>query len=135
MTQLIVALALVSTPQDSMPSRETIQNRYSRQVLINSVLGFTCTLGMGIFYAKGNDAYEDYKNSQSINAAIEAWDRVKTNDTARNMFAVGAAFFLARAVYYQIKRASVPEAASFSPVIEVHYACQPKIILGLQHSL
>lgn len=135
MIQFIVALALVSAAQDSIPSREILQSRYSRQVLINSVLGFTCTVGMGIFYAKGNDAYEDYKNSQSINAAIEAWDRVKTNDTARNIFAVGAAFFLARAVYYQVKRASIPKANSFSPVIELHYAHRPKIVVGLQRSL
>ena len=135
MTQLIVALALVSAAQDSIPSPEALRSKYSRQVLINSVLGFTCTIGMGIFHAKGNDAYEDYKNSQSINAAIQAWDRVKTNDTARNIFAVGAAFFLARAIYYQVKRASVPKATSFSPVIEVHYAYQPKIVLGLQRSL
>jgi hypothetical protein len=135
MTQFIVALALVSVAQDSIPNQEVLQNRYSRQVLINSVLGFTCTIGMGIFYAKGNDAYEDYKNSQSINAAIEAWDRVKTNDAARNIFAVGAAFFLARAVYYQVKRVSIPKVASFSPVIGLHYAHQPKITLGMQRSL
>jgi hypothetical protein len=135
MMQLIVALALISASQDSMPSREMIQSRYSRQVLVNSILGFTCTIGMGIFYAKGNDAYEDYKNSQSMSGAIEAWDRVRTNDTARNIFAVGAAFFLARAVYCQIKRANVPKTSSFSPVIDVRCAYQPKLIIGLQRSL
>jgi hypothetical protein len=90
---------------------------------------------MGIFYAKGNDAYEDYKNSQSMSAAIEAWDRVKTNDAARNIFAVGAAFFLVRAVYFQVKRASVPKKTSFFPVIDVRYACQPKFMIGLQANL
>lgn len=135
MMQFIVALALVSAPQDSNPNQEMLRSRYSRQVLVNAVLGFTCTIGMGIFYAKGNDAYEDYKSSQSINAAMEAWDRVKTNDTARNIFAVGAAFFLARAVYYQVKRAGVPKTTSFSPVIEVRYVYQPKIVLGLQRNL
>lgn len=133
--QLVVALALISASQDSMPNREMIQSKYSRQVLINSILGFTCTLGMGIFYAKGNDAYEDYKNSQSMSAAIEAWGRVKTSDAARNISAVGAAFFLARAVYFQIKRANVPEKTSLSPVIDVRYACQPKLIIGLQTNL
>lgn len=133
--QLIVALVLISASEDSVPSREMIQSKYSRQVLVNSILGFTCTLGMGIFYAKGNDAYEDYKNSQNMNTAIEAWDRVKTNDAARNIFAVGAAFFLARAVYFQIKRANVPEKTSLSPVIDVRYACQPKLIIGLQTNL
>jgi hypothetical protein len=90
---------------------------------------------MGIFYAKGNDAYEDYKNSQSMTAAIEAWDRVEASDAARNIFAVGAAVFLARAVYFQIKRASVSKKISLSPVIDVRYAYQPKLIIGLETNL
>jgi hypothetical protein len=134
MIQVIVALAMISISQDSVPNRD-MQSAYSRQVLVNSILGFTCTLGMGIFHAKGNDAYEDYKNCQSISAAIEAWDRVQVNDTARNIFAVGAAFFLARAVYYQFKRANVPRATTFSPVIDVRYVYQPKFRIGLERSL
>lgn len=135
MMQLCMVLLLISTTQDSVNSVAEIQRGYSRQVLINSILGFTCTLGMGIFYAKGNDAYEDYKDSQSMSTATEAWDRVKTSDAARNIFAVGAAFFLARAVYFQIKRANVPEKTSLSPIIDVRYACQPKLIIGLQTNL
>jgi len=134
MIQLILALAMVSASQDTISARAMIQQNYSRKVLINSIAGFACTIGMGIFHAKGNDAYEEYKNSQSISAATEAWDRVTTNDTARNIFAVGAAFFLVRAVYYQIKRASVPEAA-FSPVIDVRYSLQPKFLVGFERSL
>ncbi len=135
MIQLIVALAMVSASQDTISAREMIQRDYSRKVLVNSILGFTCAVSMGIFHAKGNDAYDDYKNSQSISAAAEAWDRVRTNDTARNIFAIGAAFFIARAVYYQIKRAGVPETASFSPVIDVRYSCQPKFLIGIERSL
>ena len=135
MIQLCVTLTLMSVSLDSMPDLTMMQSKYSRQVLINSILGFTCTLGMGIFYARGNDAYEDYKNSQSMNAAIEAWDRVKINDTARNVFAVGAVFFLARAVYYQVRRASLSRLKTFAPVFEMHYACGPKMIIGIQKDL
>ena len=135
MIHLCVALALVAVPQDSISDTEVIQQRYSRQVLINSILGFSCTIGMGIFYVKGNDAYNDYKSSQGMSTAIEAWDRVNGNDMARNVFAVGAAFFLARAVYYQIKRANVPKSASVTPVIEMDFSCRPKIQIGLQRNL
>jgi len=90
---------------------------------------------MGICYSRGNDAYEDYKNSQSMSAAIEAWDRVKINDTARNVFAVGAVFFLTRAVYYQIKRASLSQLKALAPVLEMRYTCGPKMVIGLQKDL
>ena len=135
MIQLCVALVLIAVPQDSVSDPEMMQRRYSRKVLINSIAGFACTIGMGIFYVKGNDAYDDYTSSQSMSAAIEAWDRVKINDTARHVFAVGAAFFLARAVYYQIKRASVPRSKSVTPVIEMDFSSQPKIQIGLHKNL
>ena len=135
MIHLCVALTLIAIPQDSVSESEMMQRKYSRQVLVNSMLGFSCAIGMGIFHAKGNDAYDDYRNSQSMNTAVEAWDRVQTNDTARNIFAVGAALFLGRAIYYQIKRASILKSASLVPVIEMHCSNQPRIQIGLQKNL
>jgi hypothetical protein len=49
MIQLCVTLTLMSASLDSMPDLAMMQSRYSRQVLISSILGFTCTFGMGIF--------------------------------------------------------------------------------------
>ena len=135
MVQFIVVFTLVAGSPDSMPETELMQKKCGRQVLINSLVGFTCTLGMGIFHARGSDAYEEYKTSQSMKNAAEAWDKVKLNDTMRNVFAVGAVFFLTRAVYYQIKRVRLEKTSVLSPVIEVRYAAQPKLLLGLQKSL
>jgi hypothetical protein len=125
----------MSASLDSVPDLARMQSKYSRQVLINSILGFTCTLGMGVFYSRGSDAYEDYKNSESMSAAIAAWDRVKINDTARNVFAVGAVFFMARALYYQVKRASLSKSKTLAPVLEMRYTCGPKMLIGLQKDL
>ena len=135
MIQLCVTLTLMSASLDSMPDLEMMRTRYSRHVLINSILGFTCTLGVGFFYVRGSDAYEDYRTSQSMSAAIEAWDRVKISDTARNLCAVGAVFFFTRAVYYQVRRASLSRSKVFTPVFEMHYTYGPKMIIGLQKDL
>ena len=135
MIQFCVALTLMSASLDSVPDLAMMQSKYSRQVLISTILGFTCTLGMGVFYARGKDAYGDYKNSQSMSAAIEAWDRVKINDTARNVFAVGAVFFIARALYYQVKRASLSELKDLAPILEMRYTCGPKMLIGLRKGL
>ena len=135
MIQLCVTLTLLSASLDNMPDLEIVKSKYSRQVLVNSILGFGCTLGMGIFYTKGNDAYEDYKNSESMSTAVEAWDRVKINDAARNVCAVGAVFFFARALYYQVKRMSISKSKAFSPVFDIHCAYGPKMTIGLQKDL
>jgi hypothetical protein len=137
MIQLVVVFTLLAVPQDTMPNTELMQmqRKCGRQVLINSVVGFACTIGMGIFYAKGGDAYEDYKSSETMQSAAEAWDRVKLNDTMRNVFAAGAVIFLTRAVYYQIKRVRLQRSSALTPVIEVRYAAQPKLLIGLQKSL
>jgi hypothetical protein len=134
MVQLFVVLMLAA-PQESSPSVELMQKKYGRQILVNSILGFACTIGAGVFYFKGNDAYEDYKSSQSMRTAVEAWDRVKTNDFARNVCAASAAFFLTRAIYYQIKRMRLPESNALSPVFELRYAEQPKLLLGLRKGI
>lgn len=135
MVQLFVVLTLVTASQESASNIELLQRKYGRGVLVNSVLCFACTIGTGVFYVKGNNAYEDYKSSHSMRTAVEAWDRVRMNDTVRNVFVVGAVFFLTRAVYYQIKRVRLEKFSAVSPVIEVRYAAQPKLLIGLQKGL
>ena len=130
MVQLFVVLILVG-PQDTTHSAKPLRQKYGRQVLVNSVLGFACTIGAGVFYVKGNNAYEDYKDSQSMSTAVEAWDRVKTSDFVRNACAAGAVFFVARAVYYQIKKMRLPKSSGLVPVFEMRYAEQPKLLFGL----
>jgi hypothetical protein len=135
MVQLFVVITLVTASQESPSNKELMQKKYGQRVLVNSILCFACTISTGVFYVKGNNAYEDYKSSHSMRTAVEAWDRVRMNDTVRNVFAVGAVFFLTRAVYYQIKRVRLEKSSAVSPVIEVRYAAQPKLLIGLQKDL
>ncbi len=134
MIQLFVVLTLVTASQQNPSDIEAMQRKYGRQVLVNSVLGFACTIGMGVFHVKGNDAYEEYKDCQSVQSAAEAWDRVVFNDTARNVFAVGAVFFLTRAAYYHIKRIR-HKSSSVSAVFDVQYVCGPKMSVGFRKDL
>lgn len=131
MIQFFVVLTLVTASQEGPSNTELMQKKYGRQVLVNSILGFACTVGMGVFHVRGNNAYEDYENSHSMRTAVEAWDRVRLNDTARNVFAVGAVFFITRAVYYHIKRIRLNR-SSVSAVFDVRYACGPRMVLGFQ---
>jgi hypothetical protein len=60
---------------------------------------------------------------------------VQLYDNVRNVFAVGALVFVARAIYYQVKRAQVRRSVSISPVLDFQYANTPKIIVGLRKHL
>jgi hypothetical protein len=135
MIHVCTILLLLSTTQDSVNSVVQIEQGYSRQVLISTILGFGCTVGTGIFHLKGNDAYAEYEAAENMNSAIEAWDKVQLYDNVRNVFAVGALVFVARAIYYQVKRARVRRSVSISPVLDFQYANTPKIIVGLRKHL
>jgi hypothetical protein len=112
-----------------------MERGYSRQVLVSTILGFGCTIGMGVFHLKGNDAYEAYEAAESMSSAVEAWDRVRLYDNVRNVFAAAAVVFVARAIYYQVKKARLRPSASISPVLDIQYTNTPKIIIGLKKHL
>jgi hypothetical protein len=128
-------LLLISTTQDSVNSVAQIERGYSREVLVSTILGFSCTIGVGVFHLKGNDAYEAYEAAESMSSAVEAWDKVRLYDNVRNVFAAGALVFVARAIYYQVKKARRGRSASISPILDIQYANTPKIVIGLRKHL
>lgn len=135
MIQLCTMLLLISTTQDNVNSVARIERGYSRQVLISTILGFGCTIGMGVFHLKGNDAYQEYEAAESMSSAVEAWDRVQLYDNVRNVFAAGAVVLVARAIYYQGKKARLRRPVSISPVLDIKYANTPKITVGFKKHL
>ena len=135
MIQLYTILLLISTTQDSVNNVVQIERGYSRQVLISTILGFGCTIGMGVFHLKCNDAYQEYEAAESMSSAVEAWDRVQLYDNVRNVFAAGALVFVARAIYYQVKKARLQRSASISPVFNMQFANTPKIVIGFKKHL
>ncbi len=90
---------------------------------------------MGVFHLKGNDAYHEYEAAENMNAAVEAWDKVRLYDNVRNVLAAGALVFVARAIYYQVKRARVRRSVSISPVLNIQYANTTKIVIGFRRHL
>jgi hypothetical protein len=142
MIQYLLIFTLISSVNDTMTQIETdVQKSYGKQILISSIIGFSFTLGMGYFYMKGNDAYEEYKQSETMKAALDNWDRVQLYDNIRNVCAVGAVIFLGRAIYYQFRSVSESSSSSYKPlhnvqpVIELKYNYQPKVILGVSMNL
>lgn len=113
----------------------TRRKNYSKQVLINGIIGLGFTVGAGVLHTMGNSAYEKYKESGTMKSAVENWDKVKLYDNIRNVCAIGALAFLSRAIYYQLKNITQTQSSSYRPVIDLRYAEQPKIIIGVNKIL
>ncbi len=135
MTYMLLALTLASAASDSVIDIPRLESRYSRKVLINTLLGAACVGGMAIFHMKANDAYDEYQASESMSSALESWDRVERYDNIRNVFAVGAVVFVTRAIYYQIKKAKLIRSAHIVPLIDLRYAGNSKMVFGIKKSL
>jgi len=135
MIQLLVALTLVSAASDTVSNTDGVNSDHSRKVLINTLLGVTCIGGMAVCHLKANDAYDAYQESETMSSALEAWGRVQRYDNIRNVLAIGAVVFVARAVYYQLKDAGPRSSTGVSPVIDFRYTRNPKVVLGVEKSL
>lgn len=136
MTYLLLALVLSSnTVPDSGIDTQQMSSKYSRKVLVSTLLGAACVGGMAVFHVKANDAYNEYQAAESMSSAIESWDKVQRYDNIRNAFGVGAAVFIARAIYYQIKKSQLYRSSQILQSLDLRYAGNSKMLLGVKKDL
>ena len=143
MIGILLICTLVTIGQDSTPpAQPEVTKSYTKQVLINTFVGLGFTVSAGIFYKKGNTAYEEYEESETMKSALENWDNVELYDNMRNVCALGALVFLGRAIYYQLKNVrvsssthSLQEEQDFRPMIDFVYTNQPRVIIGVVKNL
>ena len=141
MVEALLICILLSSANDSLPQVESSATRsYSKQILINGIIGVGFTIGAGVFYTKGNGAYEEYEKSESMGSALENWDKVQLYDNVRNVCAIGALLFFGRALYYQLKNVKVSSSRSepvngLHLIIDIEYVHQPKLLIGMSKDL
>jgi hypothetical protein len=136
MAYVMLALTLVSTTTpDSSIDVPQLSSRYSRNILVSTLLGAACVGGMAIFHVKANDAYDEYQAAESMSSAIESWDKVARYDNIRNAFGIGAAVFIARAIYYQIKKSKLYRTSQILPLLDLRYAGNSKMMVGMKKNL
>lgn len=117
-----------SVEQVDLPPHPT----YTKQVITNGIIGIGFTATATVFYMKGNDAYDTYLLSDSLVEATDNWQKVQTYDMVRNVCAIGAAIFLARAIYYQFKNIKAHRSAGVTPVLNIDGAYYSKVNLGIE---
>ena len=134
--QYIIFILCINASMDSLMQEPLAPKKsYTNQVLINGIIGMSLGVGTGIFYTMGNKAYDEYKESMTMQSALDNWEKVRLFDNIRNVCAVGALAFILRAVYYQFKNIKSSQSESLTPVINLHYANCKKWVVGIQKRL
>ena len=105
---------------------------YTKQVLLNGLIGIGFGVSTDIFYTMGENAHDRYKESDSIRTTLDNWDKTRLYDNLRNVCAVGALFFTVRAVYYQLKHVKAARSAKYTPKLDLQYSYQNKWSLGVK---
>jgi len=118
-------------PQINIPEKE----RYTKQILLNGIVGISFGIGTGVFYRMGNNAYDEYEKSTSTKSALDNWNKTKVYDNLRNVCAVGALFFTIRAVYYQLKNIKASKSTNLMPTLDFQCCYRNKWSLGLKKRL
>lgn len=135
MTYFLLAVTIISTTPDSTIDIPRMSSRYSRKVLVSTLVGAACLGGMAIFHLRANDAYSEYQAAESMSAAVEMWDKVQRYDNIRNALGVGAAFFIARAIYFQVKKSSLYRSSHILRMFDLRYAGNSKMAVGIKRTL
>lgn len=130
---LFFVLCLNTSTDTSIQQADVVNPRnYTKQVLINGLVGIGFAVGTGVFYIMGEDAHDHYKESDSIRTALDNWDKMKVYDNLRNACAIGALVFTVRAVYYQLKNVKASKSTKYKPTLDIKYAYQNKWSLGIK---
>jgi len=131
---LLFSLLAQNNPDTLPQSTPTVKKSYVKQVLINGLLGIGSGAGAYLFFTKGDKAYQDYKNSETMQAAQENYNKTVFYDNVRNVLAVTSVIFVFRAVYYQLKQVKTRQSMGHYPGIDLRYA-ENKCMLGIRKSL
>jgi hypothetical protein len=109
-----------------------VRKSYTSQVTINGIIGLGFGVGTSAFYFMGDKAYEHYRDSGSMKNANAYYNKAMTYDYARDLCAVGAIFFLARALYYQLKNARAKTVQGYKPSFDFNTVGFSKVKFGLK---
>jgi hypothetical protein len=134
MTYLMILVLFGNASSDTLllQTKTPNQDNYTKKVLINGLVGIGFGVGTGVFYTLGNNAFEDYEDSDSIRTSLDNWNKTKLYDNLRNVCAVGAAIFTLRALYYQLKHVKASKSSKNTPILDFQYSCRDKWSLGIK---
>ncbi len=133
MLQCVIIILCIQNATDNLVSEPTAKKNYTKQVLINGVIGIGFGSAAVFFHVKGNNAYENYEQSNTFTEALDNWNKTITYDIIRDACAVGGAVFLIRALVFQLKnvKTKMSSQLKFDPTIDYEFSPGLKISFGI----
>jgi hypothetical protein len=134
MIYVILFLASSFGVQDSVLPPRLIQLQrqvYKKQIAINGLFSIGLTATSGIYWKKGNDAYDLYQKSTKTTDALHYWEQTTNYDRIRNVCAIGALFFIGRTIYYYAKLMDTGKTVGSLPSLDLWCAYNGTISFGL----
>ena len=132
MISILLCLACVqSTYPHDIPSLQAKRQGYKKQIAINGLFSIGLTALSGIYWKKGNEAYDNYQNSMTAAEAVHYWEQTQSYDRIRNVCGIGALFFIGRTLYYYAKFMDTGKQMSALPSLDLRYSLQGSVSIGL----
>lgn len=131
MITCLIVLICVHASSDSLSRQTELKKEYTGQLVASGLLSAGFGITAAIFHTRANQSYEEYQSSTTMAQALERWDEVRKYDLYRNVCIAGSVLFLARFMYYHMKRDDEPSSSGLRPRLDFEYTGAPRISLGL----
>ncbi|MBN2620676.1 hypothetical protein JXB22_06240 [candidate division WOR-3 bacterium] len=132
MSHIILILVCSTSTPDSIPGSSHFQQQlYKKQIAVNGLLSVGLIATAGIYWEKGNNAYDRYQNSATTTDALHYWEQMEKYDRIRNVCALGALFFIGRTIYYYAKLMDSNRTVGSLPSLDLQYTHTGTISFGL----
>jgi len=132
MLPFLLLLIFAQTAQDPpVASWHVKRQAYKKEIAINGLFSIGLTTLSGIYWKKGNEAYNNYHNSMTTTDAIHYWEQTQAYDRIRNVCGIGALFFIGRTIYYYAKLMDTGKRIGSLPDLDLRLTKQGKLSIGI----
>ncbi len=136
MVHFILITTIISVSGDSLNlSPSSAHKSYTKDIIISAGLGVALGAGAYFCHNKAESAYEEYKSDTTMKQTVKDWNTIVKYEGYRNVPGVDAMLFIGRAVYYQLKNVRGSRTTSYLPGLEVRYAHNNKLIVGIKQKI
>jgi hypothetical protein len=129
---IVLVLWCTLNAQDSARSLPNIKrHEYQKQIAINGLFSIGMTATSGIYWKKGNEAYDHSQKSKTTIDALYYWEQTQNYDRIRNICAIGALLFIGRTIFFYAKFMDAGKQIGALPSLDFKYEQQGTLCFGI----
>ncbi len=136
MISLMLILAVIQSAPNPYPEPVlNIRQHYKSEIAINGLVSVGFAALSGIYWKKGNDAYDHYQNSMTTSDALYYWEQTEGYDRIRNICGIGTLIFITRTIYYYAKYMDAGKQTSALFDLKLNYSKHGSLCIGITKKL